>query len=140
MLSSSDYNKLCRIRELAVLRSGKSAVLVSVEPVDNSQPIVSSSLKSTTDVSINRQELDEELYKYSIDRKCNIEEMRKDQLADSSLTPVFAEVNQGLSDYFVNPVDELLYHREIIRGLPVSQLVVPTTRRKDVMRLAHNSV
>ena len=66
--------------------------------------------------------------------------MRKDQLADSSLTPGFAEVNQGLSDYFVNPVVELLYHREIIRGLPVSQLVVPTTRCKDVMRLAHDLV
>ena len=139
LLTSSDYDKLCTIQELAVLRSGRSTSTFAPDLSGTDQSATPVRLESK-EIRMKNTEMNDELYSQSIDRKYNIEEMKKDQLSDSTLTPIFVEVKRGAHDYFINPVDELLYHRENIRGLPVSQLVVPSTRRKDVMRLAHDSV
>ena len=76
------------------------------------------------------------------DHKADVDAFRCEQLDCSTLTSIFEDLKgtgRSLSDegYFVNPSDRLLYHTEVVNNYKVNQLVVPKSRRVQVLKLAH---
>ncbi|XP_077553336.1 LOW QUALITY PROTEIN: uncharacterized protein LOC144168174 [Haemaphysalis longicornis] len=60
------------------------------------------------------------------------------QLADDSLKKAWADAKRGKAGMFVS--DGLLFHRDTIAGAKVTQLVLPSERREEVLLLAHESL
>ena len=69
-------------------------------------------------------------------RRANAETLLAEQLKDVTLTNCWALAKAQKGDYFIH--DGLLYHRDVVVGQPVSQLCLPTRRRDEVMKLAHD--
>ncbi|XP_077535201.1 uncharacterized protein LOC144147046 [Haemaphysalis longicornis] len=60
------------------------------------------------------------------------------QLTDDSLKKAWADAKRGKAGMFVS--DGLLFHRDTIAGAKVTQLVLPSERRAEVLLLAHESL
>ena len=65
-----------------------------------------------------------------------------EQRDDSSLLKIFDKLKDVkiFDDYFIHDFDKLLYHKEIINAAEVVQLVVPYSRREQILELAHCSI
>lgn len=62
---------------------------------------------------------------------------REEQRNDATLQEVWKNARAGKGG--ITEVDGLLYHKENLLGQPVMQLVLPKSRRQEVLRLAHES-
>ncbi|XP_077541120.1 uncharacterized protein LOC144153344 [Haemaphysalis longicornis] len=60
------------------------------------------------------------------------------QLADDRLKKAWADAKRGKAGMFVS--DGLLFHRDTIAGAKVTQLVLPSERREEVLLLAYQSL
>jgi len=65
----------------------------------------------------------------------NASDFTREQQADPSLSSTWALANQNKAGYFVK--NELLFHKVKRFGQTLELLVIPTSRREAVMRLAH---
>ena len=90
-------------------------------------------------LKLNLQIDDEEIIQ-ALDRKANIECLKRDQEQDQTLVEAFLNAQEKKNNLYISEYDGLLYHKEIIGGTEVRQIVTPENRRGDVLRLAHDSV
>lgn len=67
----------------------------------------------------------------------DFEALREEQQSDETLGRAWRDAAEGRGGMLV--IDGLLYHREQVLGQPIKQLVLPITRRADVLSLAHES-
>jgi hypothetical protein len=70
-------------------------------------------------------------------RKASVQVLQQEQLLDTELFECCNLAKRGKSNYFVR--DELLYRWEVVPGQRMEMLVVPSTRYKQVLELAHSS-
>jgi hypothetical protein len=68
--------------------------------------------------------------------RANADELRVEQLADETLSNCWSLAKTNKGDFFIR--DGILYHRAYALGQTVSQLCLPSKRRAEVLRLAHN--
>ena len=61
-----------------------------------------------------------------------------EQQQDASLADCWSMARQGKGNFVLS--QGLLYRKDKVEGQPVCQLCVPTTRRKPILKLAHDSV
>lgn len=66
-----------------------------------------------------------------------VETLREEQKSDATLSRAWRNAEEGRGGMIV--IEGLLYHRDNVLGQPVKQLVLPTTRRAEVLSLAHQS-
>ena len=64
--------------------------------------------------------------------------LKIEQISDPSLKPLWhlAKLNKG--GYFIK--DDLLFHKDKVEGLNVDQLVIPSSRREQIIDLAHKTL
>lgn len=63
------------------------------------------------------------------------DKLKTEQQECESLKVVFQQVKQGKGNYI--SIDDLIYHKDKISGENVTQLVIPKTRREQILKLAH---
>lgn len=63
--------------------------------------------------------------------------LRAEQKGDATLEKAWRDAADGKGGMLV--IDGLLYHRDKVLGEPIKQLVLPVARRRQVLRLAHES-
>jgi hypothetical protein len=71
-------------------------------------------------------------------RKASVDVLRQEQLLDTELRGCWTLAKRGKGNYFVK--DDLLYRWEVVTGQRMEMLVVPSTRYKQVLELAHSSM
>lgn len=69
--------------------------------------------------------------------KSKREEFREAQVADPALRGAWAQAKAGSHGMLVQ--DELLYHKESVAGRACKQLVLPSHRHTEVLKMAHDS-
>ena len=73
--------------------------------------------------------------------ECNMtlhDEMIKAQQNDVSLSQYFKMARSHKSEFFVRESDKLLYRKTVLHGFSVFQLVLPVSKRLQVMKMAHD--
>ena len=68
----------------------------------------------------------------------NLNLLIKEQYDDQSLTQFWQMAKQNKGHMYVK--QGLLYHKNMVSGLPVKQLAVPVNRREELIRLAHRTL
>ena len=63
-------------------------------------------------------------------------DVRDEQRADPTLERAWVWAQKNKNNFFVK--DELLYHRDKVLQQNVQQICLPTARRNEVCRLAHD--
>ncbi|XP_035226804.1 uncharacterized protein LOC118199118 [Stegodyphus dumicola] len=71
-------------------------------------------------------------------RLCTADVFRREQETCESLVGAWENAQKGKGNYYT--VDNFLFHKDKILGESVGQLVVPKSRREEVLQLAHCSV
>ena len=74
-----------------------------------------------------------------LQRMFDLESYRVAQLSDPSLQSCWKSVKTEGSVFFVNPVNKLLYRKQVIGGFEIDQLVLPLKKREKVLQTAHDS-
>jgi len=74
-----------------------------------------------------------------------ISRLRDEQLKDDSLKVIWSQLKgdepvKEFKGYFLNPGDDLLYHKEDLGLGEITQLVLPKSRRQQVLELGHSSI
>lgn len=92
-----------------------------------------------TPVGINLlpEEIPAESNEESVPPVSQVQKLKKDQMACTTLQDCFAEARQGKNNFWIE--SELLYHTGEVGGQKYVQLVVPECRRKDILKLAHET-
>ncbi|XP_064469813.1 uncharacterized protein LOC135384546 [Ornithodoros turicata] len=73
----------------------------------------------------------------TLSRSERAEQMRSAQVVDATLAKTVRDAGNGKGGMYIQ--DGILYHRDKIRGRVVTQLVLPQSRRTEVLLLAHES-
>lgn len=73
----------------------------------------------------------------TLTREEKVEQLTCAQADDATLSKAFRDAAHGKSGMYIK--DGILYHHDRIRGKPTAQLVLPHSRRKEVLLLAHES-
>ena len=73
------------------------------------------------------------------EQKENIVRLREEQKGDETLTECWKDATEKRRQFYFRCVDDILYHTGQVLGRTVHQLVVPTNRRLEVMRIGHDS-
>nr|XP_050025119.1 uncharacterized protein LOC126519867 [Dermacentor andersoni] len=146
LLSAEDWSALQQGRDEACepptkkLPRSSSEELVTAVGLDGGQvnPENPVSVASKADaLHSNEEGAQEESNRSSDTVKGDAGTLREEQKSDATLSRAWKNAEEGKGGMIV--IDGLLYHRDHVLGQPVKQLVLPTTRRAEVLSLAHES-
>ena len=101
-------------------------VLSNIPVISN--PSDTSHIVCDKDVMLNADEMNMTLH----------DEMIKAQQNDVSLSQYFKMAQSHKSEFFVRESDKLLYRKTVLHGFSVFQLVLPVSKRLQVMKMAHD--
>ena len=78
------------------------------------------------------------------DQNSEVEYLRKQQQEDETLKEIFVqlskpELQNEYKEYFISPVNNILYHKHNDGIYEIQQLVVPECRRNQILEMAHSS-
>ena len=72
-----------------------------------------------------------------ITRRESVESFARLQAGDTSLDTVRGKINDGHPKFFIN-VQNIIFHRDVLCGIEIHQLVTPHSKRSEIVQIAHD--